>query len=176
MPHIAALCEARMNNEEAFRNFAVALGMSSFQAQSLEHTLVSLFAVSAYQKKEKLKLSIREIMDTRYTQTLGKLIRDAAIELNLSESLTAELQEALKVRNWVAHHFVREYGAIGVSPELLAEATAKLERIWPLLEQCAVKIYELCIERQVTSGLSREQIEKNIENVIQAYITERVHT
>jgi hypothetical protein len=165
-----------MNNEEAFKKFAIALGMSSFQAQSLEHTLVSLFAASAYQKAEKSKLNIREIMDTRYNQTLGKLIRDAAVELNLSESLTSELQEALKIRNWVTHHLVREYGAIGVSPELLAEATTKLESTWPILEKCAANIYELCIERQIASGLSREQIEKNIENVIQSYVSERVHT
>ena len=165
-----------MSDEQEFTRFAVALSMASFQAQSLEHSLVSLFAATFVLERGAWEPRVRMLMDTRYNQTLGKLIRDAANELHLTAELTIELEDALKKRNWVTHHFFREYGAIGLSSSLLYEATQRLEAIWPMFETTANKVHRLVIEQQVRSGRSEEQIQAGIERALKAYLSEKEHT
>ena len=112
-------------------------------------------------------------MDTRYNQTLGKLIRDAAKELHLTAELTTELEDALQKRNWVTHHFFREYGAIALSTSLLYEATQRLEAIWPMFEKTANNIHILVIEQLVKSGKSEAQIQAGIEQALKTYLNEK---
>jgi len=161
-----------MSGEQEYIRFAVALGMASFQAQSLEHSLVSLFASTSALEPE----AVRTLMDTRYNQTLGKLIRDAAKELRLSAELTIELEDALQKRNWVTHHLFREYGAVALSSSLLHEATQRLEAIWPMFEKTANNIHRLVIEQQVRAGRSEEQIQAGIERALKMYLSEKGHT
>ena len=165
-----------MSDESDFNRFAIALGMASFQAQSLEYSLVSLFAATFILERGAWEPKVRELMDTRYNQTLGKLIRDSATELHLEASLITELEEALKSRNWVTHHFFREYGAIGLSHSLLSEATERLEALWPIFENTANNIHQLVIERQLASGKSKEQIHAGIESALGVYLSEKGHT
>jgi len=165
-----------MSDEQEFTRFAAALGMASFQAQSLEHSLVSLFAATFVLEHRAWEPKVRTLMDTRYNQTLGKLIHDAAKELHLTVELTMELEDALKKRNWVTHHFFREYGAIGLSPSLLYEATQRLEATWPIFEKAANNIHRLVIERQVRSGRSEEQIQAGIERALKEYLSEKGHS
>lgn len=165
-----------MRDEQEFKRFAVALGMASFQAQSLEHSIVSLFAATFSMEQAAWKPKIRTLMETRYKQTLGKLVRDATKKLHLTAELTMELEEALQQRNWVTHHLFREYGAIGLSPSLLYEATQRLEAIWPMFEKTADKVHRLVIERQITSGRSEKQIQADIERALQTYLSENEHT
>ena len=165
-----------MSNEQESTRLAAALGMASFQAQSLEHSLVSLFAATFISDSKTCEKRVRTLMDTRYSQTLGKLIRDAANELHLSKELTIELEDALKMRNWVTHHFFREYGAIGLSSSLLYEATQRLETVWPLLEKTADKIHRLVIEQLLKSGRPEEQIQAGIEHALKIYLGEKKHS
>ena len=164
-----------MSDEQEFRRFAVALGMASFQAQSLEHSLVSLFAATSVFEHEAWRTRIRTLMDTRYTQTLGKLVRDATKELHLTAELTIELEDALQKRNWVTHHFFREYGAVGLSSSLLYEATQRLEEIWPMFENTANNIHKLVVEQLVKSGRSEEQVQTGIERALDRYLSEKGH-
>jgi hypothetical protein len=147
--------------------------MASFQAQSLEQSLVSLFAVTFALENEAWESKILTLMDTRYNQTLGKLIRDAAKELHLTAELTTELEDALQKRNWVTHHFFREYGAIALSTSLLYEATQRLEAIWPMFEKTANNIHILVIEQLVKSGKSEAQIQAGIEQALKTYLNEK---
>ena len=161
-----------MSDEQEYTRFAVALGMASFQAQSLEHSLVSLFAATSALGPE----AVRTLMDTRYNQTLGKLIRDAAKDLQLSAEITMELEDALQKRNWVTHRFFREYGAVALSSSLLHEATQRLEAIWPMFEKTANNVHRLVIEQQIRSGRSEKQIQAGIERALQMYLSEKGHT
>ena len=164
-----------MSDEQEFRRFAIALGMASFQAQSVEHSLVSLFAATFALENEAWEQRVRALMDTRYNQTLGKLIHDAAKELQLTVELTLELEDVLKKRNWVTHHFFREYGAVGLSPSLLYEATQRLEEIWPMFENTANNIHKLVVEQLVKSGRSEEQVQTGIERALDRYLSEKGH-
>ena len=161
-----------MSEESDFQRLAIALGMASFQAQSLEHSIVSLYAVTYVMEKGGWDIKVRELMDTRYSQTLGRLIRDAAKKLDLPKELSSELEKALKERNWVTHHFFREYGAVGMSPALLSEATNRLEELWPYFEKVASQVNELVIHRRMESGLTKEQVYKNIDHALEKYLSD----
>jgi hypothetical protein len=165
-----------MGTEAEFNRLAIALGMASFQAQSLEHSMVSLYASTFVLENGEWDVRVREIMDTRYTHTLGRLIRDAAKELNIPSDLSDELEIALNERNWVTHHFFREYGAIGMSDKLLAEATERLEKLWPYFERIANQVNDLVIKRRVETGLTKEQVLASIERALGEYIQEKERT
>ena len=165
-----------MSEEKDFERLCIGLGMASFQAQSLEHSLVSLYASTFILENSKWDLEVREIMDSRYKNTLGRLIRDAEKKLSIPKELAVHLEKALIERNWVTHHFFREYGAVGMSKKLLREATERLEELWPYFEHVASLVNELVIQRRVESGITREQVEKNIERALGEYINEREST
>lgn len=111
-------------------------------------------------------------MDTRYKHTLGNLIRDAATDLKIPEDIREELEKALLLRNWVTHHFFREFGAVGHSHELRKEATKRLEDAWPFFEEVAGKIHQLVVERLLSSGQSQEQIQAGIQMAVESYVQE----
>jgi hypothetical protein len=73
-------------------------------------------------------------MDTRYTHTLGRLVRDAALSLCLEDDLTQELQKGLQERNWLIHHFYREYAPAAFDSELRRRAISKIKSIRANLE------------------------------------------
>lgn len=164
-----------MSDEQEFKRMAIALGMASFQAQSLEYSLVSLFAATFAAEQTVWKPKIQALMETRYKQTLGKLVRDASKELHLTAELTKELEVALQNRNWVTHHFFGEYGAVGLSSSLLSEATQRLEAIWPIFEKTADKVHRLVIEQQMKLGRSEKQVQADIEHALQTYLSENGH-
>ena len=165
-----------MSEEKEYERLAIALGMASFQSQALEHSMVSLYASTFVLKNGEWGIEVREIMDTRYNHTLGRLIRDAVKELCIPADLSEELEKALKERNWVAHHFFKEYGAVGMSQILLEEAIKRLEELWPYFERVASEVSELAIQRRIESGLTREQINSNIERALGRYVHEKERT
>ncbi len=165
-----------MATEAEYDRLAMALGMASFQAQSLEYSIVSLFASTFVLENGEWDVKVREIMDSRYSHTLGRLIRDATKVLNIPGELSDELEVALKERNWVTHHFFREYGALGMSDKLLSEATERLEKLWPYFENVANQVNELVVQRRVETGLTKDQVLANIERALGDHIQEKEHT
>ena len=145
-------------------------------AQSLEYSLVALFGFNAMSDGVSSDDQLRKILDTRFNQTLGRLVHDAAKYLNISPEFAAELEAALKMRNWVVHHFFREYGALSSSPSLLNEATTGLEKIWPLFSRTADRVHKLVIEKQLEQGKTKEQIEAEIEERIRSFLSEKGYT
>ena len=154
-------------------NLATALGMACFQGQSLEHTLVSLFAASKVADLGHWTPEIRQLMDHRYAQTLGRLVRDATKDLDLPASIQAELEDSLAKRNWVIHHFYREYGAAGLSNSLARKATHRLNKIWPSLAVTAEKLNELVVQRSAISGRTIEQVQSDTRHALEEYLRDR---
>ncbi len=165
-----------MCEEQSAKDMAMALGMASFQAQALEYSLVSLHAATALHKNQLDRTMIQSLMDTRYKQTLGKLIKDAFSQLEIPEELKEKLEDALEKRNWVTHHFFREYGAVGHSQELQQKATSLLNETWPFLEQVSDSVHNLVVQRLRESGKSDIEINDGIQHAIENYIEEQTIT
>ncbi len=163
-----------MNKEDSAENMAMALGMATFQAQGLEYALVSLQAATALNKTTHTKL--QELMDTRYKCTLGKLIKETIKTLEIPEELQSKLKEALQKRNWVIHHFFREYGGTGFNPELQNKATNILNEMWPFFEKVSESVQLLTLKRIQDSGKTEEEINSGIERALREYNDELKNT
>lgn len=146
------------------------LGMASFMGQCLEYSLVSLFAVAHAGERGGWPIRVREIMNTRYSQTLGGLVRDAATKLDLPVALCDQLEDALIKRNWVTHHFFREFGAMAFSQTRTSEAISRLKSVWPILERVSDKVHDIVVQRFAQQGRTEEQIEQGIEKALQDYL------
>jgi hypothetical protein len=158
-----------MNEVDTANEMAIALGLASFQAQALEYSLVSLHAVSSIGSG---KISIRSLMDARYKQTLGKLINDAFSDLKIPNHIQEDLKEALEKRNWVTHHFFREYGCAGFSPEIQRKATRELAACWQMFERMSDQITDLIFKRYEELGRSAEEVRVGAQRAIEEYVKE----
>lgn len=158
-----------MCKENSAENMAMALGMASFQAQALEYALVSLQAATALNKKEITHVKLQELMDARYKYTLGRLIKKTLDTLEIPEELQSRLEEALLKRNWVTHHFFREYGSTGFNSVLQNKAANILNEIWPFFEKVSESIQYLTLKRIQESGKTEEEINAGIEQALNNY-------
>jgi len=165
-----------MYDEKSVQEMTSALGMATFQAQALEYSLVTLHAVTVQKNEKPEKNIIQKLMDTRYKQTLGRLIKDAFETLYIPISLQEELKNALEKRNWVTHHFFRKYGAIGFNVELQKKATQELIDIWLFLETVCDDIHALTMQRLKDTGKSEVEINKGIEQAVNEYLNELENT
>ena len=166
------ICEHMKTQEDLeTEEFLKALGFAVFCAQGLEYTMVNLFAASK-KLSQGLKVTVRELMDARYKNTLGMLINNAATSLKLSDELRNELQLALTERNWLTHHFFREYGAIGISSELRKKAIERITAARIAIEQAWESVHQEAIKRMKDAGLSEQQVHDNIENALDEYLAD----
>jgi hypothetical protein len=157
-----------IENEELLKLF----GLVVINAQALECQLVSLFAATELAHVgEAPSVSIRELMDTRLEQTLGRLIRDAVRDLALDTSLSELLSEALSERNWLVHRFYWEFAPSAFDSRLRQQAMDRLRKGRQLLERTSEVVHDEVIRRYSSaSGYSREQIEERSQIAMERYI------
>jgi len=165
-----------MHEEKSLQEMTSALGMATLQAQALEYSLVTLYAVTVLKNEKSKKYIIQKLMDTRYKQTLGKLIKDAFEILNIPISLQQDLKDALEKRNWVTHHFFRKYGAIGLNVKLHKKATQELIDIWLFLETVSEAVHTLTMQRLKDTGKSEIEISEGIDQAVYEYLNELANT
>jgi hypothetical protein len=153
-----------IENGQFFRVY----GFTVFTAQALEYSLVNLFAVSKLHS-EGLSISVRDLMDTRYKQTLGKLILDACDSLGLSGRFCDDLRAALLERNWLIHNFFREYGAVGINPEVRKKVIPRLEQARIIIDKSWESVNEETLRRLQDAGMSEEEIQEKIKTSLDEY-------
>jgi hypothetical protein len=156
--------------DEIAKQFLAEFGLAVFEAQGLEFGLVTLFAATAAVEPARAGEDLQALMDTRFQKTMGQLIREAAKSLNLPSPVIEALAPALKARNWLAHHFYREFAAAAYDSSL---TMAALERIWSarrLFRTASDAVHEIVVERLETIGMSEAEIEKRGKAALEAYI------
>lgn len=161
-------------DDEAAERFLAQLGLTVFTAQALEYTMTSLFAATelANTTHEPVPIDLKELMDARYRQTLGTLIREAGHYLQLDPDLIEDLEDALHERNWLIHHSYREFAPASFDDELRDIAIDKLKRARKMFEEVSDTIGEITISRILETGVSRSEVMKGIEKATQEYIKE----
>lgn len=98
-------------NKEVYAHF----GLSMQLAQTLEHAIVNSMIVLDLVPQSRGKVTtVAEwherydaYHDMQFEKTLGKLVRAAREVATMSDELVASLQECIRKRNFLAHHFFR---------------------------------------------------------------------
>jgi hypothetical protein len=161
--------------DKEIERLLIELGLAVFNAQSLEYSTVSLYAATELRGCDHSSTpQLRELMDTRYTHTLGRLVRDAALSLGLEDDLTQELQKGLQERNWLIHHFYREYAPAAFDSELRRRAISKIKSIRANLEKASQAVYDEAVNRILATGISQDELEVEIKQATERYIAEKL--
>lgn len=101
-----------MYDVEKHNNLLSLLGLALLNAQALEYSIVTLFAINKLLIDGKWSKDIRNLMKSKYRQTLGKLLNDVSKKIKLKSDIESRLFEALKMRNWVVHNYFREFAPV----------------------------------------------------------------
>lgn len=159
-----------MNEIEENNQLLSLLGLSLFQAQALEYSIVTLFAINKILDDGKWTIEVRSLMDSKCKQTLGKLINEVSKKIDIDSNLKAELYEALELRNWIVHRFYREYGVAGLSHKLRSKAIKKVHKIAFYFEEVSSKITSINIRLMQQCGRTIDEINYGINRAIDNYL------
>ena len=108
--------EELSEREREIRDVYAHYGRAMYMAQVFEHGLVNALVVASLIPRhssnspataEAWVRLLSEFMDSRFERTAGKLLREIE-SLPISEDLTAQLREAVRLRNWLVHDYYRE--------------------------------------------------------------------
>lgn len=142
---------------EPSKEFFEEFGRTMFRAQALEYILITLFA-ALHLSEEESDETIQKLMDAKYKQTLGRIIRDFAKKAEIPESLQEIMQVALEARNWLVHRFFREFGMAGLSIEMQEVAIDKLKECDELFDALSAECFHFSFDLQVSNGATEEEI------------------
>ncbi len=81
-------------------------GLAMFHAQCLEKQLGIVLATKYGPGPTRItRGQFEDLLNSRFSRTLGQLVREIRKLANLSEGEAEQLQAALVKRNWLAHHY-----------------------------------------------------------------------
>ncbi|UWX03484.1 hypothetical protein H1235_10165 [Pseudoxanthomonas sp. NC8] len=108
---------------EQVKEIYARFGLAIYQAQCLEHGLVNALVMLDLIPNERHKAKSRSeweglvdsFMDSKFELTLGRLIKALAAVTAVPDNLGQNLASALKLRNYLAHHYFRERSEAFVS-------------------------------------------------------------
>lgn len=84
-------------------------GLTYYQACVLEHEIVNVLALKRLVRARKdAEQLLSDPWDDKFKEVMGKLIKQLASLTQADPGLAADLAEALRLRNHLAHHFWRE--------------------------------------------------------------------
>jgi hypothetical protein len=110
-------------------------GLAIFSAQCLEHGLVNALVFidlipnhpRPVRSAEDWQRSFDGFMDREFEKTLGQLIRKLAGVATVPTNLASKLENALRLRNWLAHDYFRERATEWLSREGRDRMISELE-------------------------------------------------
>src|SRR4051812_42107421 len=107
-----AITDENEHHKEVYAHF----GLAVYMAQVLEHGIVNALVLSdllprKYGKvpsREDLAAEVDKYMDDNFKDTLNKLIKSLKKVKTLPPELELHLDDSLKKRNFLIHHYFRE--------------------------------------------------------------------
>ncbi|MDW5267526.1 MULTISPECIES: hypothetical protein [Acidobacteriaceae] len=141
-------------------------GITAEKAQVLETEAgnVALSYVTLFVNTDEITPELTEIFrsvnDDVNRKTLGALLKHLKTRLNFDDSITNVIDEALKQRNYLTHHFFRTHNFALFSEDGRKLMLAELKEIQPILDKAHTTLHLICqILEQIAGreGLSNEQ-------------------
>ncbi len=119
-------------------------GVAIYYAQCLERTIaISMATVFGPGPQKITRVQFDILLESHFKKTLGKLIHELRNGSSISDDFESILSEALKKRNWLAHHyfwdraqkFQTEEGQKDMKEELqeIADYFEKIDKILTLI-------------------------------------------
>jgi hypothetical protein len=111
-------------------------GAAMYFAQCLEHGLVNALVyldlipnhARSAQSSTEWQASVDGFMDRQFENTLGQLVRRLSRVATVPTGLSTQLENALRLRNWLAHDYFRERATAWFSSDERDRMIEELER------------------------------------------------
>lgn len=141
-------------------------GLAQYLAQVLEHGLANALMYAELLPRRAGKPILRKhwetefdvFMNQQFEQTLGRLIRGLGRAASVPTDLEGLLTDALKTRNFLAHHFFRERAEFFMSRDGRDKMIEELERAQKLFEAADERLTEVAKPLREIYGLADEKL------------------
>ena len=138
MGQVMTTCDESENIREVYARF----GLAIYCAQVLEHGLVNAMVVldlipsrrHLAQSSDEWAAKVDDFMGRHFMDTMGLMIRSLQSVTPVSEELKELLQQALRRRNWLVHHFFREHAAHFMAATGRAQMLSEIDECRALFE------------------------------------------
>lgn len=163
--------EPTPGEDERAQELLAQLGLAILNAQAVEYGLVSLLAAAAVRDNREVPgEQIRALMDTRFKQTMGRLLTDTARSVGLSADSAESLTVALDARNWLAHHFYRQFALAAFDERLRQRALALLGHARQIFERAQAVLHEEAIRVLAEAGIAEEAAAAGADEAMAKYL------
>lgn len=141
-------------------------GLAMYLAQVLEHGLVNTLMfldllpsrAGKPVPRKQWEAEFDSFMQRHFETTLGRMIRALQDVAPVPPQLEAVLTEALKKRNFLAHHYFRERAEQFMSYEGREEMISELKHAQTLFEAADAKLTEVCKPVREEYGFTDERL------------------
>jgi hypothetical protein len=151
-------------DQHSFTRLYIAVGMAVQMAQLVEKELALVLLLPTHSEGKRLPTAdeINKTKEEVDRMTFGQLLRRLKRVATISPEFEQRLDEGLRKRNFLIHHFFDFYGADIAITSVREKMIAELESIQELLHPLYQKFSELSYESFKAWGMTDEQIQRKI--------------
>jgi hypothetical protein len=156
-------------------------GLALYLAQVLEHGLANALMCAGLLPRragkpvprKQWEVEFDAFMDQQFEQTLGRLIQSLRTATSVPTDLENILADALKTRNFLAHHFFRERAESFMSRDGREKMIQELERAQKLFEVADERLSAVAKPLREKYGLSDERLKPFEEEYFKRFNRDR---
>ena len=158
-----------MDEDEHIKEVYAYYGLVMYHVQCVERGLCLLLALEkALSMRTITKYDYDNILNDLFKQTLGSLIKKMKESVEVADNFEANVERALKIRNWLAHHYFWERAGHFMTAEGRNFMLKELQQALRLFEDLYKYLDEITDEWAKKVGLTRELAEKKMEELIKS--------
>jgi hypothetical protein len=145
-------------------------GLAVFHAQVLEHHVVNLAAVAnVFPNAAAGQSEFDSIMDRGFRQVLGQLVKEISSFLTSDATITTDLAEIVKKRNFLIHHYWRERVGLSLTPRGRNRMIVELQAIQQQFQDVGLRFQRMVMRYAAIRGLTDAQVAAKLEKDIALY-------
>jgi hypothetical protein len=154
-------------DDEHVKEVYARFGLALYFAQVLEHGIVNaLVILDLIPSRRHTARSAAEwgdvvdqFMSQHFEDTMGRMIRDLRAVTNVPQDLEGLLRDALKRRNWLAHHFFRERASEFMSARGRDLMIREVEECRAAFELADERLDQIVRPVRIGAGLTDQMLE-----------------
>jgi hypothetical protein len=143
-------------------------GLAAYQAQCVERQLAILLATEYGPNIRKFTTSQYDgLLESLFKKTLGGLMAHLRKSVDISLDFEATLNEAIKKRNWLVHHYFWERAGHFLTDKGRKSMIDELREIAEFLNTIDHKLTEISLRWTEKNGITQEILQKEFEKLVQ---------
>jgi hypothetical protein len=156
--------EMTPEDQDSFMRLYIAVGIAVHMAQLVEKELAPVLLLPTHSEAKRLPPAdeINKTKEEVDRMTYGQLLRRLKRVATIRPEFEQRLDEGLRKRNFLIHHFFDFYGADIAITSVRERMIAELESIEELLHPLYQKFRELSYESFKAWGMTEEQTQRKI--------------